>query len=180
MSSCDSDSPRNTAYVYVLKLQDDCWYIGYSADPETRIACHFLGRGARWTQIHAPIAVESLQPGSKKLEDVVTIAYMVRHGFQNVRGGNYVLVDLPCPPPPIAAASLIQPSASVAAATFVESMCGHVVQFTHRLDSGDTAWMARIAGDKALKCCPGRGFKTIYASDQQLLKQRVLEWLQGD
>ena len=66
-------------WVYVLKLQDDCWYVGYSADPETRIACHFLGRGARWTQIHPPIAVESLQPGTKKLEDVITIALMVRH-----------------------------------------------------------------------------------------------------
>ena len=121
-----------------------------------------------------------MQPGSKKLEDVVTIAYVVRHGFQNVRGGNYVLVDLPCPPPPIAAAALIQPSASVAPATFVETMCGHVVQFTNRLASGDTAWMARIAGAKALQCCPGRGFKTIYAADQQLLKQRVLQWLQED
>ena len=88
MSSTDSDSPRNAGYVYVLKLQDDCWYIGYSADPECRIAAHFLGRGARWTQVHAPMAVESLQPGTKKLEDVVTIAYMVRHGYQRVRGGS--------------------------------------------------------------------------------------------
>ena len=182
MSSDESITPRCVAagYVYVLKLQDDCWYVGYSADPETRIACHFLGRGARWTQVHAPMAVESLQPGTKKLEDVVTIALMVRHGFQRVRGGQYVLVDLPCPPPPIAAASLIKPCAFVAAATSVEAMCGHVVQLTRRLESGDTAWMARIAGDKALKYCPGRGFKTIYASDELLLKQRVLDWLQED
>ena len=126
------------------------------------------------------MAVESLQPGTKKLENVVTIALMVRHGFERVRGGQYVLVDLPCPPPPIAAASLIKPCAPVATATCVQTMCGHVVQFTHRLESGDTAWMARIAGDKALKCCPGRGFKTIYASDELLLKQCVLDWLQED
>ena len=44
MSSIDSDSPRNAGYVYVLKLQDDCWYVGYSADPETRIASYFFGR----------------------------------------------------------------------------------------------------------------------------------------
>ena len=178
MSSDESITPRDAGYVYVLKLQDDCWYVGYSADPECRIAAHFLGRGARWTQVHAPMAVESLQPGTKKLEDVVTIALMVRHGFQRVRGGQYVLVDLPCPPPPIAAASLIKPCACVAAATCVETMCGHVVQFTRRLESGDTAWMARIAGDKALKYCPSKGFKTIYASDELLLKQRVLDWLQ--
>ena len=168
-------------WVYVLKLQDDCWYVGYSADPETRIACHFLGRGARWTQIHPPIAVESLQPGTKKLEDVITIALMVRHGFRRVRGGQYVIVDLPAPPPPIAAAYSIRPhapAAAVAAKTVVETMCGHVVQMTHRLECGETAWMARIAGEKALKCCPSKGFKTIYASDEALLRERVLRWLE--
>ncbi len=180
MSDDENNTPRCVAagYVYVLKLQDDCWYVGCSTDPETRIACHFMGRGARWTQIHAPMAVESLQPGTKKLENVVTIALMVKHGFQQVRGGQYVLVDLPCPPPPIAAAYSIRPYAPAAAAKSVETMCGHVVQLTRRLESGDTAWMARVAGDKALKCCPSKGFKTIYASDESLLKQRVLHWLQ--
>ena len=166
-------------WVYVLKLQDDCWYVGYSADPETRIACHFLGRGARWTQLHAPIAVESLQPGTKKLEDVITSAMMVRHGFQQVRGGQYVIVDLPCPPPPILAAYSIRPHAPAAAAkTVVETLCGYVVQMTHRLECGDTAWMARVAGEKALKYCPSKGFKTIYASDEVLLRESVLRWLE--
>ena len=78
-------------WVYTLKLQDNCWYAGYSADPETRIASHFLGRGARWTQLHPPISVESLQPGTQKLEDVITIALMVKHGFQQVHGGSTLL-----------------------------------------------------------------------------------------
>ena len=35
-------------WVYVLRLEDVCWYVGYSADLGTRIAQHFLGaRG--WT-----------------------------------------------------------------------------------------------------------------------------------
>ena len=67
--------------VYVLRLQDHCWYVGYSADPETRIASHFLGRGAQWTRLHPPVVVESLQPGDEKLENVVTIALMVKRGI---------------------------------------------------------------------------------------------------
>ncbi len=78
---------QRSGWVYILRLQDSCWYVGFSADPETRIASHFLGRGARWTQLHPPLAVESLQPGDEKLEDVVTIALMAKHGFQLVRGG---------------------------------------------------------------------------------------------
>ena len=49
---------------------------------------------------------------------------------------------------------------------------------THRLECGETAWMARIAGEMALKCCPSKGFKTIYASDEALLRERVLLWLE--
>ena len=168
-------------WVYVLELQDNCRYVGYSADPETRIACHFLGRGARWTQLHPPIAVESLQPGTKKLEDVITLALMVKHGFQRVRGGQYVIVDLPVPPPPIVAALSIKPPAPVAAAVakiVVETLCGHIVQVTRRLGEGDMAWMARVAGEKAVKCCPSKGFKTFYATDDVLLRDRVLRWLE--
>ena len=127
-----------------------------------------------------PLSVESLQPGTKKLEDVITIAMMVRHGFQRVRGGQYVIVNLPAPPPPILAAYSIRPHAPAAAAkTVVETLCGHVVQVTRRLESGDTAWMARVAGEKALKYCPSKGFKTIYAPDEVLLKESVLLWLEN-
>ena len=36
-------------FVYVLRLEDDCLYVGYTLDPEVRIASHFMGRGAQWT-----------------------------------------------------------------------------------------------------------------------------------
>ena len=169
-----------SGWVYVLKLQDNCRYVGYSADPETRIACHFLGRGARWTQIHPPVAVESLQPGNTKLEDVITIALMVQYGFQNVRGGQYVMVDLPAPPPPIVSARSIKPTppAAVVAVAETSTLLGHVVQVTQRMKEGDTAWMARVAGEKALKCCPSKGFKTFYAPNETLLRDNVACWLE--
>jgi hypothetical protein len=166
-------------WVYTLRLRDNCWYVGFSADPETRIASHFLGRGARWTQLHPPLAVESLQPGDEKLEDVVTIALMAQRGFQLVRGGRYVAVDMPLPPPPIIKAYSINPPPPVPAETEAEAIGGHSVLVTQLRDEGETAWRARVAGEKAAKSCPARGYKTLYAPDEVQLKERVHQWLEG-
>ena len=91
-----------------------------------------------------------------------------------------MIVDLPAPPPPIVAALSIKPSAPAAAVAkiVVETLCGHIVQVTRRLDEGETAWMARVAGEKAVKCCPSKGFKTFYAPNEVLLKDMVLRWLE--
>ncbi len=113
---------------------------------------------------------------------MITVALMVKHCFQRVRGGQYVIMDLPAPPPPIVATLSINPPAPVAAAVakiVVETLCGHIVQVTRRLDEGETAWMARVAGEKAVKCCPSKGFKTFYAPDEVLLRDRVLSWLEA-
>ena len=60
----------------------------------------------------------------------------------------------------------------------VNTLLGHVVQVTQRMKEGETAWMARVAGEKAVKCCPSKGFKTFYAPDEALLKDMVLRWLE--
>ena len=81
---------------------------------------------------------------------------MVQHGFQSVRDGQYVMVDLPVPPPPIVKALSIKPTppAAIVAIAETSAILGHVVQVTQRMAEGETAWMARVAGEKALKCCP--------------------------
>ena len=85
-------------YIYVLALEDDCWYVGWSADTQTRIASHFLGSGAKWTQLHRPIRIEEVRLGDKHLETLITIAMMCRHGWEKVRGGSYVNVEMLAPP----------------------------------------------------------------------------------
>ena len=166
-------------YVYVLRLQDHCWYVGYSADPETRIASHFLGRGAQWTRLHPPIAVESLQPGNEKMENVVTIALMAKHGYKRVRGGGYLEVRMPCAPPPIMKAYAIKPPPPMPEEVEVETVDGHGVVLTKLQDSGPRAWRARVSGDKAVKQCPSKGFKTLFAATEADLKIVVAKWL-GD
>ena len=166
-------------WIYVLRLEDKCWYVGYSAEPETRIASHFLGRGAQWTRAHPPLAVDSLQPGDEKLEDVVTIALMAKHGFRQVRGGQYLQVNMVVPPPPIVKAFSISPPPPVPKEREAEAICGHSVLVTHLRDDGLRSWRARVCGDRALKCCPTRGYKTIYAASEGQLKELVQQWLEG-
>ena len=87
-------------FVYVLACADLCWYVGYSADAniQTRIASHFLGAGSKWTQLHRPLSVISVQPGDTLLETCVTIALMCQHGWERVRGGSYCTIEMTKPP----------------------------------------------------------------------------------
>ena len=91
-------------HVYVLELEGGNWYVGWSADIQTRIASHFLGAAAKWTQIHKPLAVHSVRPGDTLLETLTTVALMAMHGWEKVRGGSYCHVDMAKPPACIAKA----------------------------------------------------------------------------
>ena len=84
--------------VYTLELQDGCFYVGYTKDPATRIASHFLAGGSKWTQLHPPISVASVVLGDEQLENLSTIALMCRHGWEKVRGGHYCVVGMTGPP----------------------------------------------------------------------------------
>ena len=171
------DEPIYQGYVYVLRLQDHCWYVGYSVSPEVRIASHFMGRGAQWTRLHPPVAVESLQPGDEKLENVVTIATMVKHGYKRVRGGRYLEACMPCAPPPILKAFALRPPPPLPDDVEIEAMGGHGVVLT-KLQEGPRAWRARVSGDKALKQCPSKGFKTLYAPTEAEIREVVARWLE--
>ena len=85
--------------VYTLALPGGRYYVGFSLDVETRVAQHFLGRGALWTRLYPPLRVEAVVPGDHSLENVTTIALMCRHGWYNVRGGSYTALDLKMPRP---------------------------------------------------------------------------------
>ena len=83
-------------FLYVLKLEDDCWYVGTTRNVERRFKTHYKGKGAIWTKEHRPIEIH--QSGNTglvsdseacRLEDKVTIEYVRRYGTQKVRGGGY-------------------------------------------------------------------------------------------
>ena len=117
VDSFDFDSYYNMAFsdngmrehvaghVYTLRLQNNCYYVGWSAHVESRIAHHFLGDGAKWTQLHPPIEVLSVLPGDHTLEKITTIACMCQHGWQCVRGASWCQVELKQPPAAITQAT---------------------------------------------------------------------------
>jgi len=82
-------------YIYILKLENDKYYIGKTTNPSFRIDSHFNSNGSAWTRKYRPISVEKLVPDCDDYdEDKYTKKYMEKYGIENVRGGSYVQVEL--------------------------------------------------------------------------------------
>ena len=81
-------------YVYVLSLENDCYYIGWSQDIQKRICSHFMGAGSKFTRLHKPIDIISIKQGNTLLETLTTLILMVKYGYEKVRGGSYTNVDM--------------------------------------------------------------------------------------
>lgn len=82
-------------YVYVLRLEDQCWYIGQTFKLATRLRDHFGAGASIWTRAHRPIEVAELHWGNKCLENTKTLDYMAKYGIEKVRGGRWCSLVLP-------------------------------------------------------------------------------------
>ena len=89
------------SFVYMLGLKDNIFYEGWSENIEDRIVAHFSGDGAEWTKKHPPEKILDVRPGNKLLEKLVTLEFMIKHGWENVRGGPWTACDLKSPPVPL-------------------------------------------------------------------------------
>ena len=92
-------------YVYVLALEDDCWYVGESENPAARIRSHVSGSGASWTRLHRPLMnpeqhvhnrqrIEGTAIDAKLEEEKQVKKLMLLYGIDKVRGGSYCEVNL--------------------------------------------------------------------------------------
>jgi predicted GIY-YIG superfamily endonuclease len=76
--------------VYVLKLENENWYVGITYNLNLRMAQHWSGNGAKWTKLHKPISIEKvIYPASTEIENQTTLDLMEHYGKEKVRGGNY-------------------------------------------------------------------------------------------
>lgn len=83
--------------LYVLQLEDNCWYVGQSRNVEKRFnRFHMKGKGANWTKLHKPIAIHEIRETNTNvdseaalLEDKLTLEYAEKYGTAFVRGGGY-------------------------------------------------------------------------------------------
>ena len=89
-------------WLYVLKLEDDKWYVGItSRTPEERFKEHQSGfAGAAWPKRYKPIEIHDKKDlgdldkeAAELYEKRVTRKYIKQYGLKNVRGGDLTRTD---------------------------------------------------------------------------------------
>jgi len=82
-------------YIYVIKLQQNKYYVGKTTNPNFRLNDHFNSSGSEWTKKYKPITVHELRPDCEnKDETIITQDYMKKYGIDNVRGGPWCDFDI--------------------------------------------------------------------------------------
>jgi len=91
---------------YVLKLQSEKWYVGFTERGFDRIQDHIGKKGAAWTKKYRlvkPIPWLITIPGKTEAtsknkpnsdEDKLTLKWMEKYGIENVRGGSWYRVKM--------------------------------------------------------------------------------------
>ena len=88
--------------LYVLELEDDCYYVGIASDVKHRFESHMCGGGSSWTKLHKPLQRDEpmlvLEMGEGVSnpfnlinvdETTVTYHLMCEKGFDKVRGAGW-------------------------------------------------------------------------------------------
>jgi hypothetical protein len=85
--------------TYALSLEDDCWYVGFSTQLNTRLAQHIQGTASKWTTLHPMKELVEVRLGN--CEKDLTLQYMEAYGWESVRGYSWCSPDLDKPPVPL-------------------------------------------------------------------------------
>ncbi len=75
--------------VYILKLTQGKWYVGFTENPLKRIDAHRRGKGSTMTKKFPVKNLVYLSCGDKHMEDTLTLDMMLLYGKENVRGGRW-------------------------------------------------------------------------------------------
>jgi len=75
--------------IYVLKLEDDKYYVGRTNDLHKRLNEHQSSTASAWTKKYKMTDVEEVYKGDVFDEEKYVIKYMAIYGIDNVRGGSY-------------------------------------------------------------------------------------------
>jgi predicted GIY-YIG superfamily endonuclease len=79
---------------YILKLENNKYYVGISNNIEQRMISHFSEEGSKWTKLHKPIEIIEIKDNTHKWQETyTTIITMKKYGIENVRGGPYSTVE---------------------------------------------------------------------------------------
>jgi len=76
--------------IYILKLQNNKYYVGRTDNVDKRLAEHFSDYGSEFTKKYKPIEIyKVIENASIFDEDKYVKEYMIKFGIDNVRGGSY-------------------------------------------------------------------------------------------
>jgi len=82
--------------IYILKLQNNKYYVGRTKYKKLRLQSHFNNMGSAWTKKYKPIEIYKIYNNCDNYdEDKYTIKYMQKFGIENVRGGSFCQIKLP-------------------------------------------------------------------------------------
>lgn len=76
--------------TYVLKLEEDRYYVGLTTNLKQRYQQHCAGVGAKWTALYSPVEIIDLYAGDREQE--ITEKLIAEHGWAVVRGGDYCFI----------------------------------------------------------------------------------------
>jgi len=86
--------------LYLLELIGYKYYVGQSDDPKFRFSEHLGSKGAKWTRHYKPLRIAKIQTLTVETakeamlyENWMTLQAMERYGWENVRGGDFLVVE---------------------------------------------------------------------------------------
>ena len=81
--------------IYILKLEQDKYYVGKSNNPNIKTEQYFVKNELKWTQKYKPLSIiEIINNCDDSDEHKYTLKYMEIYGINNVRGGLFCNIKL--------------------------------------------------------------------------------------
>lgn len=81
-----ANSKPDEQYVYVLKLTDGKFYVGYTINLENKLVAQFNGKGCKYTKKYRALLLVNLYKGYKEEALSEIIMMFKTHGQDNVGG----------------------------------------------------------------------------------------------
>lgn len=88
-------SPNGHIIIYILRLENEKWYVGKTKNFPKRYAEHKSKIACEWTKLHPVLNVEGVMMTVDDYEEDKWVKKMMgKYGIDNVRGGTYCQIQL--------------------------------------------------------------------------------------
>lgn len=79
-----------TTNIYIIRLEQNKYYIGHAINLEQRLNDHAEGKISKYTQKYRPLSIKKIIPDANAIHlDKYVVKYMEKYGMNSVRGGSF-------------------------------------------------------------------------------------------